>query len=286
MFDHAFQGVNRGALLEGWRRRISVQGGGCGARSETPERGSRALEPQWSLGPHSKDARPVDLQVSLLKDFTVIAKDGAVGRLVDVLFDDLTWLMRWVVIDTGHWLSARRVLVHPTAVGSIDVAHRSLTVKFSKAQIAACPVVPLGGAISPLIDTLLHGHYGSDPHWGNSSSGECWPPAPLIASPLVGGTYPGPAAGRPKSGRRNDPDLLSLEAVTGYTMHATDGEIGRIEDIVVDDSDWRIRSLRVATSGWWPEKHVLLSPSHVVSVQSSHREFRVDLTRQGVKNGP
>jgi len=48
--------------------------------------------------------------------------------------------------------------------------------------------------------------------------------------------------------------------ITGYHIHATDGEIGHVEDFMVDDEIWAIRFLVVATRNWLPGKKVILSP--------------------------
>ena len=58
----------------------------------------------------------------------------------------------------------------------------------------------------------------------------------------------------------DDPHLRSIEAVTGYHIHASDGEIGHVEDFLVEDADWSIHYLVVDTKNWWPGKKVLISP--------------------------
>ena len=50
----------------------------------------------------------------------------------------------------------------------------------------------------------------------------------------------------------DDPHLRSIEAVTGYHIHASDGEIGHVEDFLVEDADWSIHYLVVDTKNWWP----------------------------------
>ena len=54
--------------------------------------------------------------------------------------------------------------------------------------------------------------------------------------------------------------LRSVEAVTGYHIHASDGEIGYVEDFLLQDTDWSIHNLVVDTTNWWPGKKVLIAP--------------------------
>ena len=80
-------------------------------------------------------------------------------------------------------------------------------------------------------------------------------PAPLDASML-------PARGRDMvadPGHHTE-NLRSIDAVVGYHIAATDGEIGHIEDFLVDDGDWRLRYMTVDTKNWFPGQRVLLSP--------------------------
>jgi hypothetical protein len=35
--------------------------------------------------------------------------DGRVGTVKDFLFDDQSWKIRWMVVDTGYWLPGRRI---------------------------------------------------------------------------------------------------------------------------------------------------------------------------------
>jgi len=60
--------------------------------------------------------------LSVLKAFTVVASDGRIGAVNDFLFDDQTWKIRWLVVDTGSWLLGRKVLVHTSAIGFMSHA--------------------------------------------------------------------------------------------------------------------------------------------------------------------
>ena len=63
-----------------------------------------------------------------------------------------------------------------------------------------------------------------------------------------------------------DSHLRSTEAVSGYHMEATDGEIGHLDGFIIDDEAWTIRYIEVATRNWWPGKKVLVSPAWIEGV--------------------
>ncbi len=51
---------------------------------------------------------------STLKEYAIEASDGRIGHVRDFQFDDRRWNLRWPVVDTDSWLTARRVLIHPS----------------------------------------------------------------------------------------------------------------------------------------------------------------------------
>ena len=55
--------------------------------------------------------------------------------------------------------------------------------------------------------------------------------------------------------------LRSVDEITGYTLHATDGDIGRCHDFLFDDQRWVIRYIVAKTAMWLPGRKVLVSPT-------------------------
>jgi hypothetical protein len=86
--------------------------------------------------------------------------------------------------------------------------------------------------------------------------------------------------------KNDDPHLRSVEAVTGYHINASDGEIGHVETMLVDDADWSIPYLIVDTKKWWPAKKVLISPASVHDINWSDRLVNLDVDRQKIKSSP
>jgi hypothetical protein len=41
--------------------------------------------------------------------------DGEVGAVSDLLFDDTTWRLRWIVVNTRHWFPSHEVLLPAAA---------------------------------------------------------------------------------------------------------------------------------------------------------------------------
>ena len=60
--------------------------------------------------------------------YAVAANDGRIGTVGDFLFDDANWLVRWLVVDTGKWLSGRKVLLPTSVLGRPDPKGREFAV--------------------------------------------------------------------------------------------------------------------------------------------------------------
>jgi hypothetical protein len=83
-----------------------------------------------------------------------------------------------------------------------------------------------------------------------------------------------------------DSHLRSTEAITGYRIEATDGEIGHVDGFLVDDEAWAIRYLEVATRDWWPGKKVLVSPEWIQRLSWEDSSVYAGLSREAIRNAP
>ncbi len=54
--------------------------------------------------------------------------------------------------------------------------------------------------------------------------------------------------------------LCSAHGMKGYPLRATDGEIGHVEDVLIDVENGSVRFLVVDTGRWLGRKKVLISP--------------------------
>ena len=74
--------------------------------------------------------------------------------------------------------------------------------------------------------------------------------------------------------------------MTGHHIHAKDGDIGHVDDFVIDDESWAIRYLIVDTRNWFPGKKVLVSPQWIRRVSWSEAKIFVNLSREAIKHSP
>ena len=74
--------------------------------------------------------------------------------------------------------------------------------------------------------------------------------------------------------------------MTGYHIEATDGEVGHVEDFIIDDETWEIRYIVVDTRNWLPGKKVLIAPRWIDRVSWNDSKVYVSLSREAIKHAP
>jgi sporulation protein YlmC with PRC-barrel domain len=218
---------------------------------------------------------------SRINGYAIAASDGRLGTVSDFLFDDATWLVRWLVVETGTWLSGRKVLLPSSALGHPDPMRQEFSVRLTKQQVEDSPNIDTDRPVSRQMETNVYDYYGWSPYWGTGF----YMGGAVAASPFLG-SKPGAADIADTRRSDGDPHLRSIQAVTGYHIHASDGEIGHVEDFLVEDTDWSIHYLVVDTKNWWPGKKVLISPRSAREIDWADRLVNLNVDRQRVKDSP
>jgi PRC-barrel domain len=104
--------------------------------------------------------RRVLRNVKELLGFAIHATDGTIGEVADLYFDDEDWAIRYLVVDTGHWLSSRKVLISPVAIGQVDWMAQQLSVSLTKARVEGSPDIDTRKPVSRQHEAAYLGYYG------------------------------------------------------------------------------------------------------------------------------
>jgi PRC-barrel domain len=217
--------------------------------------------------------------VSKLTGYSIGAKDGDIGSVDGVLFDDKLWTVRYLVADTAKWLPGRRVVISPIALGRVEPDEKRLPVALTKQQVENSPDVDSRN-FSRGHERSYYDYYGWPYYWvGGDVWGGATSPASLAAEKRM-------EMAALEQQNDDETHLRSAKEVMGYYIEATDGDIGHVEDFVVDDDTWEIRYMVVDTKNWWPGKKVLVAPEWIERVSWSDSRVYVDLSREAIKSGP
>lgn len=216
-----------------------------------------------------------------LTKFSLQASDGEIGQVKDLYFDNQHWQLRYFVVETGRWLKQRRVLISPESVAAPAWDKSTLPVALSQDEVRSSPHWDSDRPVSRQYEIDLRQHYAWPLYWGgaptaNTGMGLAVPP-PVPATATTVGEPP------VESG---DPTLFSFDFVKGLHVLASDGEIGHIEEFLIEDRHWGIRYLVVDTKNWWPGNKVILSPWWSAGIDHRDRRIRMDLTREAIKASP
>jgi hypothetical protein len=237
-------------------------------------------------------AAPRLQQFEKLRECAILATDGELGHVSDLYFDDQSWTARYLVIDTGGWLSGRLVLIPPHAIGQIDVVRQVVAVNLTRQQVQDSPAAETDRPVSRQDEMNLYDYYGFPYYWTGPYR---WGLAPLGYGPgypvgaLPAGYEPRSTAAEEVAAREReqaDPHLRSAADVRGHRIQATDGGLGHIEDFLVEEGSLAIRYLVVDPRSWWPGKHVLVSTEWIDAVSWDAATVDVSLDKEAVRSAP
>ncbi|MBJ6126990.1 PRC-barrel domain-containing protein [Microvirga sp. BT325] len=235
-----------------------------------------------------------------MKGLSIQASDGEIGSISDVLFEDDTWRARWLVVDTGPWLMGRSVLLPVSHTEAPEAGAASITVDLTKKQVEDSPGTGVDLPVSRQTETSLYESYGWTPYWSApgitivpATAYPVMPVAPVAATGGVAGMGAAPVSSTAdanltgaESKERGDPHLRSAKEVIGYYAHARNGDIGHVEDILVEGRDWSIGYFIIDTKNWWPGKMVLIRPDWIDSISWGQRLVHLSRSREEVKTAP
>jgi hypothetical protein len=212
-----------------------------------------------------------------LHGYKLNSLDGPIGKVKEFYFDDRHWTIRYLVADTGSWLTDRQVLISPYAMLDVIGDKQQITVDLTKKQIEESPSLNSDKPVSHQYEQDYYGYYGWPAYW---------------SGPYMWGPYENIERTREKwtelkaNKKTWDPHLRSTHDVCGHHIQAADGGIGHVEDFIIDDETWAIRYLIVNTHNWWPGKKVLISPKWIERVSWIESKVFVNLLRETIKHSP
>jgi PRC-barrel domain len=226
--------------------------------------------------------------LSNMYGYTIGAADGDIGSVADVYFDGHVWTVRYLVVDTGRWLSGRRVLVSPRSVRGVDPSERRIHVALTQKQIEDGPPWETHRPVSRQEEIEYGQYYGYPPYWdGPYSWGSGYTPYMTLPVPPAPNPVEEEVLARARQEREDaDPNLQSARDVTGCHIQALDDDIGHTEDFLVDDQTWAIRYMVVDTRNWLPGKKVLIAPSWISRVSWADSRVYVDVLRGRIEGAP
>jgi hypothetical protein len=233
-----------------------------------------------------------------MKGYAIGATDGLIGHVKDFYFDDEMWVIRYLIVETGEWLSHRQVLISPFCINQPNWSAKILPAVITRDQVMGSPSIDTDKPVSRQHEIAYLGYYGYPHYWGG---GGLWGaglyPGSIVPGSEYGGSSSEYLAARAQNARtgleaeverhaHDDPHLRSGNAISRYHVQATDGDIGHVQGLLIDERTWSIRYLIVNTSNWWLGHEVLIAPEWIEDMDWATSTVTVHLTRQAIKDSP
>jgi sporulation protein YlmC with PRC-barrel domain len=212
--------------------------------------------------------------------YTMDATDGLIGDIKEFYFDDETWHIRYLIVKTGGWLSGREVLISPVALLKEKWRNGLFPVNITKKQISNSPDIDTKKPVSRQQEIKLYEHYAWEGYWFSGY----YPGGYLGVSVPFPVTDENPPI-KDKNDKKADTELhlRSTKSITGYHIHATDGEIGHVNDFIMDDENWQIKFIVVDTHNWFGGKKMLIPVGLIKKIEWTDSEVFLDMTIAAVK---
>jgi len=222
--------------------------------------------------------------IKSLIGFKMAATDGEIGEVKEFYFDDETWAIRYVIVETGNWFSNKKVLIAPQALLVPHWANKNFPVNLTKEQIKNSPDIDTDQPVSTRQEIEMFGHYAWERYGGSGfyagGSAAVMDLPPVVDEEII----------KENDAANNHADydthLRSTEAVSGYYIHATDGDIGHVKDFIIDDTTWEITDLVIDTQNWIGGHKVLIPVRHVKEIQSYDFKIMLDVSMAFIKDEP
>ena len=225
------------------------------------------------------------IDLNELRGYEICASDGLLGKANDFFFSDYCWTIRYLVMDTG-WLFGRRILVAPAAIEEVDIVDRRITLSITREDLEHGPGVETDLPVSRQNEIALSQHYGWPKFWEEHPGTGVIAPANAQMQPLGGGQAAADCSTPATTLENGNPHLRSAREIRGYHIEATDGEIGHVDDLIVDDETWTIRHIVVDTRNWMPGRRVIIAPAWAKEIDWHDQLIMLDHDRRALNDAP
>jgi sporulation protein YlmC with PRC-barrel domain len=217
------------------------------------------------------------IRAKALKGYKLNALDGEIGTVKEFFFDDLHWAIRYLVANTGDRLAERQILISPYSLTAVNIPAKHVDIDLSKKQIEDSPKLRTGKPVTRQFEKSYFNYYGFPLYWGGPNLWGFYSYIERDSKNWVSSL---------QIDKHQNPNLRSTFDVSGHIVQASDGEIGHVEDFIIDVETWTIHYLVIDTKNWWAGKQVIISPLWVERVSWDKSKVFVNLLRETIRQSP
>jgi hypothetical protein len=215
-----------------------------------------------------------------LTGYSLEGNDGTKGSVKDFLFDEDTWVIRYVDAEIAGLTERTRVLIPCFFLAKPDWQDKRIHVALNRREIQSCPDLDEKAPVSREYEKELNKHYRIEDYWPSvyavpAGAAGFYPPRPVRVP------------NRAVNEKELNTSLRSFKEIRHYVFQAKEDRFGQLEDLILDDEDWQVVYLVVDTSRWKPwSKSVVLSVSWLDTISYQNRELAIDMESDHIKDAP
>jgi hypothetical protein len=169
-----------------------------------------------------------------LMKLPLVSTGGEEHQVRNLLFDDRSWTICFLVADAGRWFTRRQIVIRTSVMEEPDWTKGVITVKLTHQELAKCADAASVRTVSQQQQLALKRHFGwpeSEPRWDV-------PPALVPAQR----EFPVQA--------NDDPHLRNTMDLVGYEVWSADRKVGIVSDFIMESNSWHIKYLSVKIGDW------------------------------------
>ena len=225
------------------------------------------------------------VSINDLSRLFIHATDGDLGKAIDFFFNDRLWTIRYIVVDASSWMAEPKVLISPIAVPVVAPGLKRLMTPLNREQVRESPGWVSDKPISRQYEVLFSDYYKYPYYWDGPA---LWGYAQYPISMAVWAALQTPDADKRselKSGIVAS-QLRSARTFSKFVLDGVDGEIGTLDDFIIDEQSWEIRFLVVEIGRWLPGRKILISPRWIENIDWIQSKVKLKVSRETIWNAP
>jgi len=219
---------------------------------------------------------------SEIRDFSLCNHEESLGALHDIYLDDNSFSVSWFVFETGAWFSSNKILLDTSQVLGVDLHAGAIHTALERDQIENAESPEAHPTVSEQTDDDAPYRINNNfPLYAAGYAGMALP------SMMLNVRFPRDEAESGEKSSENvlkDQHLRSANEVTGYSVMLDDGELGNIQDLIIDYEKWTISFVVVDTGNWLPGKPVAIEPTQIESINWPDRTVNIRKTKRSLKD--
>ncbi|MBK0400145.1 PRC-barrel domain containing protein [Limibaculum sp. M0105] len=202
----------------------------------------------------------------------------------DIYFDDQDWVVRYLVAGLGFWIFGHQGLIGVELLGKPDIEQHELPVNLTADEIREAPRPQTHAPVSEQERIAQRSELSAWPTLMVGPPGRIY--SPHIAQEEIRAALSRLPKGAGERKELGDPHLRSMEEIVGYNVSASDGDIGSVDDFLINPLDWRVRYYVIDTGNWLPGRRVVLATDWTTSIDWNERKVSVDVPRHKIESSP